>query len=118
MSGPLPIRSRVFGRRAQPHVRVALTPIGRKHLADVLWPLRQQLPIELIALTDEGEQIGAPLRVNLVIKYVCKRRTEHSLSPPMRALEIYSLGVPRKRIAPVGSGGSPARVGTPFHLST
>ena len=95
MTGPLTICPCILGRRSQPDVGVALAPIGWKHLPDVLRPLRQQLPIELITLADKREQIGAPLRVNLVVEDVCERCAEHALSPPVRTLEVCRFSIPR-----------------------
>src|SRR6266403_1509521 len=117
MRSPLPIRASVLSCRSEPHVGVASAPIARKHLADILWPLRQQLPIELVAFADKREQIGTPVGVGLIVKHVGKRRTEHALSPTVNTLKVLRLSVPRKRLFPIGSGSSSAGIITPLHLS-
>ncbi|KRQ97566.1 hypothetical protein CQ10_29280 [Bradyrhizobium valentinum] len=95
MRGPLPICATVLSRRSEPNIGVAFAPITRKHLADILRPLRQQLPIELIALADKREQIGTPVWVGLIVKHVGKRGAENALSATVNTLEVLRLSVPR-----------------------
>src|SRR5439155_23694029 len=53
MRNALLIRLSIFRGGTKPNVRVPLlTPISRKHLSNVLRPLGQELPIQLVAFSN------------------------------------------------------------------
>ena len=42
----------VLGGHAKPHIAVPIAPVCRQHLYNVLWSLRQNQPIQPLALPD------------------------------------------------------------------
>jgi hypothetical protein len=49
---------------------VSVAPTGGQHLADILRPLGQELPVQLVAFTNKIEQINAPRGIDLIIEHV------------------------------------------------
>jgi hypothetical protein len=81
------VRGVHFVATAPARVPISVIPIRGEHLADVLRPLGQKLPVQLIACPDDVEQIRSPLRINLVVEHVGKRCTKHPLPTSMLRLK-------------------------------
>ncbi len=107
-------------RRADPHigqrhhvqpwqVLVLVVHQLRHHGDDVADSLREQQPVEVRGLVDQGEQVGAPLRVHSVVEHVRQRCAEHALAASMLHHECISLRVPAARHCPGDRAGAAAR---------
>lgn len=64
------------------------------------------MPNEIRALPDQGKQVFAPFRRDLVVEDVGQRGAKHALPVAMLALEGRRLLLPFDRISPIGRRGA------------